>query len=72
MSKNCLHCSSILYKNECLYCLKERKEEMTNFFDMVDSKLFPMTEERKSLILRIISFELEEINSKIDSILTDY
>lgn len=41
----------------------ERQEEMKNFFDMVDSKLFPMTEKRKQLILQIISLEIEEINS---------
>lgn len=63
--QNCVSCSSALFDGECLNCVKERKVEMINFFDMVNSKLFPMNEERKSLILRIISFELEEIDSKI-------
>ncbi|MEK5149077.1 helix-turn-helix transcriptional regulator [Psychrobacillus sp. FSL K6-4615] len=61
--ESCDNCSSILSNGECLNCLHERQDEMTNFFDMVDSNLFPMTQERKSLILQIISSEIEEIKS---------
>lgn len=71
MSKQCLHCNSILYKSECLSCLKAREEEIINLFDMIDSKLFPMTYERKSLILKIVDFELEEIREKIKLIKND-
>lgn len=71
MSEVCLHCSSILYKGECLGCLRERELVMINSFDMFDSKTFPMTYERSSLIRSIISFELEEIREKIDFIVDD-
>ncbi|MFC5587468.1 hypothetical protein ACFPRA_00915 [Sporosarcina soli] len=58
---------NILRQNENIQCgcgVKERQEEMRNFYDMVVSKLFPMTDDRKSLILQIINLELEDLNAK--------
>lgn len=48
--------------------LREREEEMENFLDMVNSKLFPMSEKRKELILQIIRLEIEELNSDTDEL----
>lgn len=48
--------------------LSEREEEMQNFLDMVNSDLFPMTEQRKELILQIIRLEIEELNSDTDEL----
>lgn len=67
-SEECLSCYSFLSHGECLNCLTKREEEIVNFIDMVDSKLFPMRDERKSLILQITSFELDEIRAKLDRI----
>lgn len=70
MSESCLHCGTILYQKECYTCLLERKNEMTMLYDMIDDKTFPMTYERKSLILSIVDFELCEIKEKLEFIHT--
>lgn len=67
-SENCSLCSLALSEGECLNCLNRKQVEIMNFFAMVNSELFPMNEERKLLILKITSFELEEIKAKIEKI----
>ena len=41
---------------------------MIDAFDMFDSKMFPMTSERKSLILKIIDYEIQEIKEQLEFI----
>lgn len=71
VSKNerCPHCSTTLYKGECISCLKEKQEIVTEFFDMVDNESIPLSEERKLLVLHILNNELAELKGKVDKII---